>query len=95
MVEIPNWGRVVAAVGYSGAEVDPDRITLSIEGSGLKANLVEKGRIADGILEQAQKIMKGDSIIINIDLGLGDAGARSFGCDLTHGYVDINANYTT
>ncbi len=91
----PNWGRVVAAAGRSGAEVDPDRITLSIEGSGLKANLVENGRITDGILEQAQKVMKADAIIINIDLGLGDAGARSFGCDLTHGYVDINANYTT
>lgn len=91
----PNWGRIIAAVGYSGAEVDPDKITLSIEGNGLKALLVEKGRIADGVLEQAQKIMKGDAIIINIDLALGGAGARSFGCDLTHGYVDINANYTT
>lgn len=91
----PNWGRIVAAVGYSGAEVDPVRISLSIDGSGLKAQLVEKGKIIDGILDQAQKIMKGDAIIINIDLGLGDSGARSFGCDLTHGYVDINANYTT
>ncbi len=91
----PNWGRVVAAVGYSGAEVDPERITLSIEGNGLKAQLVDKGITVDGILEQAQRIMKGDAIIINIDLGLGDAGARSFGCDLTHGYVDINADYTT
>jgi len=91
----PNWGRIVAAAGYSGAEVDPDRITLGIEGSDLKAQLVKDGKIVDGVLEQAQKIMKGDSITINIDLGLGDAGARSFGCDLTHGYVDINANYTT
>ncbi|MFB3765893.1 MAG: bifunctional ornithine acetyltransferase/N-acetylglutamate synthase [Methanotrichaceae archaeon] len=91
----PNWGRIVAAAGYSGAEVDPERITLSIEGSGLKAQLVERGMIVDGILEQAQKIMKGDAITINIDLGLGKASARSFGCDLTHGYVDINANYTT
>ncbi len=91
----PNWGRVVAAVGYSGAEVDPDRITLSIEGSGLKANLVDKGRIVDGVLEMAQNVMRGDSILINVDLGLGNADARSFGCDLTHGYVDINANYTT
>jgi len=39
--------------------------------------------------------MKGDSILIYVDLGQGDGIARSFGCDLTHGYVDINANYTT
>lgn len=91
----PNWGRIIAAVGYSGAEVNPDKITLSIEGSDLEAQLVEKGKIVEGVLTQAQKIMKGDAITINIDLALGNAGARSFGCDLTHGYVDINANYTT
>jgi glutamate N-acetyltransferase/amino-acid N-acetyltransferase len=91
----PNWGRIIAAVGYSGAEVDPKRITLILEGSDLSVPLVEKGSIIGGVLDQAQKIMKGDSITINIDLGLGSAAARSFGCDLTHGYVDINANYTT
>jgi glutamate N-acetyltransferase/amino-acid N-acetyltransferase len=49
----------------------------------------------EGILDQAREIMRGDSIIINIDLGLGDARARGFGCDLTHEYVNVNANYTT
>lgn len=53
------------------------------------------GRIVDGVLDRAQKIMKGEEIIINIDLGLGSAGARGFGCDLTHEYVNVNANYTT
>ncbi len=91
----PNWGRIIAAVGYSGAEVDPERITLGLEGSGLKVPLVDRGKIVDGVLEDAQKIMKGDTITITIDLGLGNASARGFGCDLTHGYVDINANYTT
>ncbi len=91
----PNWGRIIAAVGYSGAEVDPERITLSLEGSGLKVSLVERGRIADGVLDRAQKIMKGDTITILIDLGMGSASARSFGCDLTHEYVNVNANYTT
>jgi glutamate N-acetyltransferase/amino-acid N-acetyltransferase len=91
----PNWGRIIAAIGYSGAEVDPDRITLLLEGSGLCVPLVKKGSIIDGVLDQAQRIMKGDAITINIDLGLGEARARSFGCDLTHGYVNINANYTT
>jgi glutamate N-acetyltransferase/amino-acid N-acetyltransferase len=91
----PNWGRIIAAVGYSGAEVDPEKITLSLEGSGLKVPLVERGRIVDGVLDSAQKIMKGDAITILVDLGLGIASARSFGCDLTHEYVNINANYTT
>ena len=62
---------------------------------GLKVSLVEKGRIVDGVLDQAKEIMSGDTIIINIDLGLGSAQARGFGCDLTHEYVNVNANYTT
>jgi glutamate N-acetyltransferase/amino-acid N-acetyltransferase len=91
----PNWGRIIAAVGYSGAEVDPERITLGLEGSGMKVPLVERGRIAEGVLDRARKIMKGDTITILVDLGLGIASARSFGCDLTHEYVNVNANYTT
>jgi glutamate N-acetyltransferase/amino-acid N-acetyltransferase len=92
----PNWGRIICAVGYSGAEMDPTRITLGLEGkSGIKVSLVEKGRIVDGVLDQAKEIMLGDTITINIDLALGDAEARGFGCDLTHEYVNVNANYTT
>ena len=99
----PNWGRIICAVGYSGAEMDPEKITLGLEGESptgsrlslQKVSLVEKGHIVEGILDQAREIMRGDSIIINIDLGLGDASARGFGCDLTHEYVNVNANYTT
>ena len=91
----PNWGRIVCAVGYSGAEMDPDLITLGLEGSGLKVSLVQKGQIAEDVLDTARQIMSGEEIIIHIDLGLGMASARSFGCDLTHEYVNVNANYTT
>lgn len=96
----PNWGRIICAVGYSGAEMDPNKITLGLEGTaqdgkGLMVTLVEKGRIVDGVLDQAKMIMKGDTIMINIDMGLGSASARGFGCDLTHEYVNVNANYTT
>jgi glutamate N-acetyltransferase/amino-acid N-acetyltransferase len=96
----PNWGRIICAVGYSGAEMDPTKITLGLEGispegRSLKVTLVEKGRIVDGVLDQAKEIMKGDTITINIDLALGNASARGFGCDLTHEYVNVNANYTT
>ena len=96
----PNWGRIICAVGYSGAEMDPNKIILGLEGTSpegkrLKVSLVEKGRIVDGVLDQAKEIMKGDTILIYIDLGLGSASARGFGCDLTHEYVNVNANYTT
>jgi len=82
----PNWGRIICAVGYSGAEMDPEKITLGLEGESptgsrlslQKVSLVEKGHIVEGILDQAREIMRGDSIIINIDLGLGDASARGF-----------------
>ncbi len=91
----PNWGRIITAVGYSGAKIDPAKISLGLEGRGLKVVLVDQGKIMDGVLKRAKEVMKEDTIIINVDLGLGTAFARSFGCDLTHGYVDINANYTT
>ena len=73
----PNWGRIICAVGYSGAEMDPEKITLGLEGkspdgSSLKVSLVEKGRIVEGVLDQAKEIMQGNAIIINIDLGLGE-----------------------
>lgn len=96
----PNWGRIICAVGYSGAEMDPARITLGLEGKSMDGNasrvsLVERGKIVDNVLDRAQEIMKGEEIIINIDLALGSASARGFGCDLTHEYVNVNANYTT
>lgn len=96
----PNWGRIICAVGYSGAEMDPTKVTLGLEGkradgTASHVSLVEKGRIVDGALDQAKEIMQGESIIINIDLALGSASARGFGCDLTHEYVNVNANYTT
>jgi glutamate N-acetyltransferase/amino-acid N-acetyltransferase len=91
----PNWGRILAAVGRSGAEVDQERITLNLEGGGMKVSLVERGIIADGVLSLAQQIMRSRELAFHVDLGLGSGSACSFGCDLTHEYVDINASYTT
>lgn len=93
--EDPNWGRIVCAAGRSGAEFDPARISLSISSSIGSVQLVDRGSILDGVLEEAKKVMSSDEIIIHIDLGAGSASARSFGCDLTHEYVNINAKYTT
>lgn len=91
----PNWGRIVAAVGRSGAEVDPQSISLTLEGSGERIVLIDGGKVIEGMLDPVQKIMKGNKIMILVDLSLGNAKARSFGCDLTTKYVDINAKYTT
>ncbi|MBN1322716.1 MAG: bifunctional ornithine acetyltransferase/N-acetylglutamate synthase [Methanotrichaceae archaeon] len=93
--EDPNWGRIVCAIGRSGADFDPNDITLRLQGAGGEVTLVDRGRIVDGVLEEAERLMKGKEIYILIDLHSGEGHARSFGCDLTHEYIDINANYTT
>jgi glutamate N-acetyltransferase/amino-acid N-acetyltransferase len=93
----PNWGRIVAAAGRSGADLDPEKITLSISAAGRdeKVFLVRRGKIVDGVLEKAEEVMRSEELLIKLDLGLGDASARAFGCDLSYDYVKINADYTT
>ncbi len=91
----PNWGRVVAAVGYSGAEVEQDRISLKFSDKKNEAVLVDSGRIVEGKLEALKSIMESDEIVIEVALGLGDSEATAWGCDLTYDYVKINAMYTT
>lgn len=91
----PNWGRIIAAAGRSGAELDPDLITLSIENGESEVFLVKEGLIVEGVLSKAEEIMSSKEIVINLDLGLGAGKARCFGCDLTYDYVKINAEYTT
>ncbi|HIH44376.1 MAG TPA: bifunctional ornithine acetyltransferase/N-acetylglutamate synthase [Candidatus Methanoperedenaceae archaeon] len=91
----PNWGRVVAAAGYSGADVEQDGITLRFSGGGEEAVLVENGRIIEGRLDVLRRIMSRPNIFISIDLGLGGRSATAWGCDLSYDYVKINAMYTT
>jgi len=93
----PNWGRIVAAAGRSGADLDPEKITLSISavGQDKEVFLVKGGKIVDGVLEEAEDVMKSEELVISLDLGLGEGRARSFGCDLSYDYVKINADYTT
>ncbi len=93
--EDPNWGRIVCAAGRSGADFEPARITLTMSSQRGSVVLVDRGRIVEGVLDDAKRVMAGDEITILLDLGAGSASARSFGCDLTHEYVNINAKYTT
>ncbi len=92
----PNWGRIVAAAGRSGADLDPQRITLSISAAQKKeVFLVRDGEIVDGVLAEAEEVMRSEELLIKLDLGLGNGSARAFGCDLSYDYVRINADYTT
>jgi len=88
--EDPNWGRVVMAIGKSGAAADRDRLTIRF-GDILVA---ENGWVSPSYSEdQAAAYMKGQELVIAVDLGLGDGQATVWTCDLTHGYIDINADY--
>ncbi len=91
----PNWGRIVAAAGYSGAEIEQDKISLKFSDNKNETILVDSGRIVEGKLEALKSIMDSDEIIIEVDIGLGDCKATAWGCDLTYEYVKINAMYTT
>ncbi len=88
--EDPNWGRVVMAIGKSGAEADRDRLSISF-GDVLVA---EKGWVSPTYKEEdGAAQMKQDEITIKVDLGLGDGTATVWTCDLTHQYISINADY--
>ena len=95
----PNWGRVVAAVGYSGAKMDANIVDIIFKSDGETVEIVKKGSIIafDGTseLKIAEKIMKKDEIEIIIDLNIGEYSATAYGCDLTCDYVRINSEYST
>ncbi|MDE0590953.1 bifunctional glutamate N-acetyltransferase/amino-acid acetyltransferase ArgJ [Halocynthiibacter sp. C4] len=88
--EDPNWGRVVMAVGKSGAKADRDRLSISF-GDILVA---EKGWVAESYTEEAgASYMKQEDLVLSVDLGIGKGTATVWTCDLTHGYIEINADY--
>ncbi len=94
----PNWGRVVAAVGYSGADIDQDKISLAFASGDDIVQLVERGNIVDSSTDvpgSLEHIMAQDEIVIMVDIGLGEQSAIAWGCDLTYDYIRINADYTT
>jgi glutamate N-acetyltransferase/amino-acid N-acetyltransferase len=88
--EDPNWGRIVAAIGKSGAEADRDRLSIRF-GDILVA---EKGfRAPDYSEADGAAYMKRPELVIAVDLGLGKGASTVWTCDLTHRYIDINADY--
>ncbi|MFK7764209.1 MAG: bifunctional glutamate N-acetyltransferase/amino-acid acetyltransferase ArgJ [Roseobacter sp.] len=88
--EDPNWGRVVMAVGKSGAAADRDHLAIRFG----DVQVAENGWVSPDYVEaEAAAHMKEDYIRISIDIGIGDGSATVWTCDLTHGYIQINADY--
>lgn len=88
--EDPNWGRVIAALGASGADFAHDDLSIAING----VTLVSGGRAADYDQAAAKAAMKPADINVEISIGSGPHEATAWGCDLTHGYIDENTTYT-
>jgi len=92
----PNWGRVVAALGYSGASFDPSKISLEFASDRGRVSLIELGKPGPKrALERARDIMRSREFEIRVNLATGKATATAWGCDLTYDYVRINSRYTT
>ena len=88
----PNWGRVIMAVGKSfDPSIDPAKVTIRFGAT----NVFKKGSPVDCDLESLRKYLGQPEVSIGVDLGIGKASARVWGCDLTEGYIKENAYYTT
>jgi len=87
----PNWGRILCAVGYSGAEVDPDVVDVTVQG----IPLMRAGLPLPFDKKEASAALRKEEVFILVDLHQGAASATAWGCDLTEEYVKFNAEYTT
>jgi len=88
--EDPNWGRIVMAIGKSGARADRDRLTIRLG----DIVVAENGwRCPTYKEDDGAAYMRRDELVIGVDLGLGSAARTVWTCDLTHRYIDINADY--
>ncbi len=88
-----NWGRILCAMGYSGAEFDPEKVDLYFESAAGKLKIIENG-VSTGYSEElATKILSEKEVTAIADIKMGDACATAWGCDLTFDYVKINADY--
>lgn len=88
-----NWGRIVCAMGYSGAQFDPEKVDLFFESQAGKIQIAEDGVALDFSEEKATEILSQPEVTAIADVKMGDAEATAWGCDLTHGYIEINADY--
>ena len=90
-----NWGRVLCAVGYSGADVDVSKVAVSFKSAAGEVEVCKNGAGVDFSEELAAEVLGEKEIYILVSLGDGDAAAEAWGCDLTYEYVKINGDYRT
>lgn len=88
-----NWGRILCAMGYSGARFDPEQVDLFFESAAGKLQIIENGVAVDYSEEEATKILSQPEVTAVADIKMGDQTATAWGCDLTFDYVKINADY--
>ena len=90
-----NWGRVLCAVGYSGADVDIHTVDVAFRSKAGTVKVCKDGAGIDFSEDEAKKILSESEIDILVSLGDGSASATAWGCDLTYDYVKINGDYRT
>ena len=88
-----NWGRILCAMGYSGAQFDPEKVDLFFASKAGKIQIIENGTAVDYSEAEATKILSETEVTAIADVKMGDKTATAWGCDLTHGYIEINADY--
>ena len=88
-----NWGRILCAMGYSGAQFDPEKVDLYFESKAGKIQIIENGVAVDYSEEEATRILSEDEVTAIADVKMGDCTATAWGCDLTYDYIKINADY--
>lgn len=88
-----NWGRILCAMGYSGAQFDPDKVDLAFESSAGHIQIIENGVVVNYSEEEATRILSENYVTAIADLKMGQETAIAWGCDLTYDYVKINADY--
>ncbi len=90
-----NWGRVLCAIGYSGADVDVNAVDVAFESKAGRIGVCKNGAGIDFDEDEAKKILTQDEINVDVALNGGSFEAAAFGCDLTYDYVKINGDYRT
>ena len=90
-----NWGRVLCAMGYSGAEFDPEKVDVRFASAAGEVEVCRQGRGLDFDEALAKKILTEHDVEILIHMGEGDAACTCWGCDITYDYIKINGDYRT
>ena len=88
-----NWGRILCALGYSGAQFDPENVDLFFQAGDRRIQIYGGGVACDYSEEEATQILSGPEVTVLVDMHMGDQEAVAWGCDLSYDYVRINADY--